>query len=449
MLHAQVSSVKAKDRKERIKNMTAGREQTIGYAEKCMKYIDKSVSCYHAISNAEEMLKAAAFTELSEKEEWKISGGGNYYVKRNGSSLIAFKIPVKEMKGFHIVAAHSDSPCFKLKENPEITVENVYTRLNTEPYGGMIYSTWFDKSLSVAGRLVCYRDGELKEINVCIDEDLLVIPSLAIHMNRDANKGVEYNPQVDLLPVIGSCEVKGCLKERLAQMAGVDAEDILGSDLFLYVRENGRRIGAGEEWILSPRLDDLECAYASLEGLLESEPESYGSICVIFDNEEVGSHTKQGAASTFLKDTLERICEAIGKRGSDYLRLLAESFMISADNAHGLHPNHPEKADPVNKPVLNGGIVIKHHGGQKYTTDGVSGAYVRMLCKEAKVPCQDYTNRSDVAGGSTLGNISAGQVSIPSADIGLAQLAMHSAVETAGAKDVEYMVRVLKQFYAK
>lgn len=429
--------------------MNAGREQTMGYAEKCMTFIEKSVSCYHAVSNTEELLKVAGFTELEEKEEWKIIGGGNYYVKRNGSSLIAFRIPVKEIRGFHIVASHSDSPCFKLKENPEMTVENVYTRLNTEPYGGMIYSTWFDRGLSIAGRLVCREGAGLQEINVCIDEDLLVIPSLAIHMNREANKGMEYNPQVDLLPVMGSGAVKGCLKEMLAQAAGVDRDDILGSDLFLYVREKGRLLGADQEWILSPRLDDLECVYASVVGLTETEPENYCSMCAVFDNEEVGSHTRQGAASTFLKDTLERIGEATGKGGGGYLRLLAESFMISADNAHGLHPNHPEKADPVNRPVLNGGIVIKHHGGQKYTTDGISGAYMRMLCKEAEVPCQDYTNRSDVAGGSTLGNISAGQVSIPSADIGLAQLAMHSAVETAGAKDVEYMVRVLKKFFEK
>ena len=429
--------------------MNTDKKQTAEYAKECLEFIGKSVSCYHAVANIEELLQKSGFEELKESEAWKITEGGNYYVKRNGSSLIAFRLPTKEIKGFHIVASHSDSPAFKLKENPEMTSDSAYTKLNVESYGGMIYSTWFDRCLSVAGRLVCQKDGKIKEENVCVDEDLLVIPSLAIHMNREANKGMEYNTQVDLLPVMGSGDAKGYLKEKLTQAAGVKPEEILGSDLFLYVREKGKITGANAEWIMSPRLDDLECVYASAEGLVESIPEEYCSMCAVFDNEEVGSHTRQGAASTFLKDTLERIGEALKKQGSEYLRLLADSFMISADNAHSLHPNHPEKADPVNRPILNGGIVIKHHGGQKYTTDGVSAAYMRMLCREAEVPCQDYNNRSDIPGGSTLGNISAGQVSIPTVDIGLAQLAMHSAVETAGSRDIAYLVKALKVFYEK
>jgi len=423
--------------------------QKVEYADECLKFIEESVSCYHVVENMEKQLKAAGFEELKETREWSIAEGGNYYVKRNDSSLIAFCIPKKDLKGFHIVASHSDSPAFKLKENPEMAGDGIYTRLNTEAYGGMIYATWFDRSLSVAGRLFYEKDKKIEGINVCMDEDLLVIPSLAIHMNREANKGMEYNPQMDLLPVMGSAEIKDYLKERLAQLAGIKPEEILGSDLFLYVREKGKRIGPTGEWILSPRLDDLECVYASMKSIQESKPEDYCSVCAVFDNEEVGSHTRQGAASTFLKDTLKRIGEAVGKTGSAYLRLLAESYMISADNAHGVHPNHPEKADPVNKPVLNGGIVIKHHGGQKYTTDGMTGAYMRMLCKEAQVPYQDYNNRSDVPGGSTLGNVSSMQVSIPTVDIGLAQLAMHSAVETAGSRDVEALIKVLKIFYEK
>lgn len=429
--------------------MSTANIQTAAYAAECLKFIEKSVSCYHAIAGIEERLTAAGFEELKETEVWELRAGGNYFVKRNASSLIAFRLPDKETKGFHITASHSDSPCFKLKENPEMAVENKYTRLNVEPYGGMIYSTWFDRSLSVAGRLFCADGQNIKELNINVDEDMLVIPSLAIHMNREANKGMEYNPQVDLLPVMGSEAVKGNLKKKLAAAAGIEEENILGSDLFLYVRDKGRLIGADAEWMMSPRLDDLECVYASVEGLLQTKPGDYCSMCAVFDNEEVGSHTRQGAASTFLKDTLERIGEALELKQSEYLRLLADSFMISADNAHGLHPNHPEKADPVNRPVLNGGIVIKHHGGQKYTTDGGTAAYMRMLCREAEVPCQDYTNRSDIAGGSTLGNISAGQVSVPTVDIGLAQLAMHSAVETAGSRDVEYLVKVLKVFFEK
>lgn len=431
------------------KNQDMEWEESRKTAEDCLKFIERGVSCYHVVANAAEALDEAGYEELQEHRAWNLKMGGCYYVKRNASSLIAFRLPEQKIKGFHIVASHSDSPCFKLKENPEMAVEQQYTRLNVEPYGGMIYSTWFDRGLSVAGRLVCEAKEGLKEIPVCIDEDLLVIPSLAIHMNREANKGMEYNPQTDLLPVMGSVEARGSLMKKLAEVAGIEAEKILGSDLFLYVRDQGKLVGAESEWMLSPRLDDQECVYASLKALLQAKPEEYVNICAVFDNEEVGSRSRQGAASTFLQDTLERIGEVLELRPGEYRMLLADSFMISADNAHGLHPNHPEKADPVNRPALNGGIVIKHHGGQKYTTDGVTAAYMRLLCKEAGVPCQDYTNRSDVPGGSTLGNISAGRVSVPAADIGLSQLAMHSAVEMAGSRDVLYLIKVLNQFYSK
>lgn len=419
------------------------------WAQKCLTFIDESVSCYHVVENVEKQLKKNGFTGLKEREAWEISGGGSYYVKRGGSSLIAFRMPQGDVKGFHMTASHSDSPSFRIKTNPEMMEQEKYLKLNTEGYGGMIYSTWFDRCLSAAGRIVYDGGDGLKEVNVNIDEDLLVIPSLAIHMNRDTNKGTEFNPQIDLLPLMGSGGVKGWLKEKLSELAGVAADGILGEDLFLYVREKGKTAGAAKELMIAPRLDDLECVYASMEAIIGAVPREYCTMCVIFNNEEVGSHTGQGAASTFLKDTMERIGESLGKTRSGYLRLLADSFMISADNAHALHPNHPEKADPSNRPVLNGGIVLKHHGGQKYATDGYSEAVMRALCKEAEVPYQDYYNRSDVSGGSTLGNISSGQVSVPTVDIGLAQLAMHSAVETAGSADVEYLVRVLGEFYRK
>lgn len=422
---------------------------SLEWAEKCLAFIDKGVSCYHVIGSVEKELEENGFIELKERDEWEISKGGSYYVKRSASSLIAFRVPEGEIKGFHMIASHSDSPSFKLKTNPEIAVEEKYLKLNTEGYGGMIYSTWFDRCLSVAGRVVTDSGDGLKEVNVNLDEDLLVIPSLAIHMNRDANKGAEFNPQTDLLPLMGSCQTKGRLTEKLAAAAGAGADEILGTDLFLYVREKGKIAGTCKELMIAPRLDDLECVYASMEAVMGTKPKDYCTMCVIFNNEEVGSHTRQGAASTFLKDTMERVGESIGKTGGDYLRLLADSFMISADNAHALHPNHTEKADLTNRPVLNGGIVIKHHGGQKYTTDGYSEAVMKSLCREACVPYQDYHNRSDIAGGSTLGNISAGQVSVPTVDIGLAQLAMHSAVETAGSADVEYLVRVLEKFCEK
>ncbi|NBJ93426.1 M18 family aminopeptidase [Parablautia muri] len=419
------------------------------WAEKCLAFIDKSVSCYHAVEQVEKRLSENGFVQLDERSLWEVVPGGSYYVKRGDSSLAAFQIPDLSLKGFHITASHSDSPCFKIKTNPEMMLENKYLKLNVEGYGGMIQSTWFDRCLSVAGRVVCTGENGLQTVTVNVDEDLLVIPNLAIHMNRSINKGVELNIQTDLLPLMGGPGAKGKLKEKLAFLAGVEEDEILGSDLFLYVREKGKIAGAEKEWMISPRLDDLECVFASVEALLLAEPKEYCNMCVIFNHEEVGSHTKEGAASTFLRDTLERIGESLGKTRSDYLRFLADSFMISADNAHALHPNHPEKADPENRPLLNGGIVIKHHGGQRYTTDGVSEAVMKSLCREAQVPCQDYHNRSDIEGGSTLGNVLAGQVSVLSADIGLAQLAMHSAVETAGSGDVEYLIRVLKRFYEK
>lgn len=419
------------------------------YDKACLSFIDHSVSCFHVVENIEKKLLESGFFKLEEKEAWELEAGKSYFVTRGASSLIAFKVPAGEWTGFHIVASHSDSPSFKLKNNPEMIVEEKYMKLNTEGYGGMIYSTWFDRCLSVAGRLVCKEADGFKSVNVNIDEDLLVIPSLAIHMNREANKGMEFNPQTDLLPLMGGNKVKGSLFRRLSEQANVKEENILGSDLFLYVREKGKLAGAEKELMIAPRLDDLECVYASMEAIADTQPDRYCSMCAVFHNEEVGSLTRYGAASTFLKDTLERIGEGFKKSRSDCLRLLADSIVISADNAHALHPNHPEKADPENRPVLNGGIVIKHHGSQKYATDAYSEAVMKSLCMEAQVPYQDYHNRSDIPGGSTLGNISTGQVSVPTVDIGLAQLAMHSAVETAGSRDVGYLVQVLKKFYQK
>lgn len=432
------------------------RKESLATAKKCLKFTDESVSCFHAVKNVEDRLKENGFIRLKENKSWELKPGKSYYVKRNDSSLIAFRIPKGEIKGFHIAASHSDSPTFKLKAKSEVNVENHYVKLNVEPYGGMIYATWLDRCLSVAGRVIYRRDDKLKSRTVNIDEDLLVIPNLAIHMDREMNKNLSYNPQIDLQPLLGAWQEEDAkesetdiLMEKLACAAGIEKEEILGSDLFLYVRDKGKLAGAQKELMIAPRLDDLVCVFASMEAILASEPKDMVSVCAVFDNEEVGSCTKQGAASTFLENALSRIGEAMGKTGGAYLQLLAESFMISADNAHGVHPNHPEKADSTCRPYLNRGIVIKYHGGQKYTTDAWSEAVIKELCRKAEVPYQVYCNRSDIPGGSTLGNISAGQVSIPAVDIGIAQLAMHSAVETAGSMDVEYLVRVLAQFYGE
>lgn len=429
-----------------------------------LDYIEKSPSCYQAVENAVKELERAGYTSLAENQRWELAYGGKYYVTRNDSSLIAFHIPKQKPMGFHMIASHSDSPCFKIKENPEMTVENHYVKLNVEKYGGMILSTWLDRPLSVAGRVVVKQEeqatgasdakgsskivgGSTVTKNVAIDKDLFVIPNVAIHMNREMNKGMEYNVQTDMLPLYAGAEETETFMELIATEVGAESEAILGMDLFLYNREKGRSFGAKQEFICAPRLDDLECVYASLQAMLAAVPRDYVNLMIVFDNEEVGSTTRQGAASTFLQDTLKGICEAMEWSEGDYRRLLADSFMISADNAHAVHPNHPEKADPTNRPYLNGGIVIKYHGSQKYTTDAVSAAVMKDICHRAQVPWQTYANRSDIAGGSTLGNISTTQVPVSTVDIGLPQLAMHSAYETAGAKDVEYMIKAMKCFY--
>lgn len=435
-------------------------ENYLEQARECLTFIEKSVSCFHAVENMGIQLKEKGFKELREQDAWILEPGKGYFVTRNESSLIAFQIPGRvpfgEAAGFHITASHSDSPAFKVKPEAEILAEEGYVKLNVEPYGGMIYASWLDRCLSVAGKIVFKEGDTLASKTVNIDEDLLVIPNLAIHMNHEINKNLTYDPQTDLQPLFcgeweqgGKESCKGILDKKAAAYAGIEQEALLGRDLFVYVREKGRLAGADRELMVSPRLDDLECVYASLKAFLASEPKRYVNVCAVFDNEEVGSHTRQGAASTFLKDTLERIGEGMERKGSSYLRMLSESFMVSADNAHALHPCYPQKADPSNRPLLNKGIVIKYHGGQKYTTDAYSEAVIKSLCRQAGVPYQTYCNRSGTVGGSTLGNISAGQVSVPTADVGLAQLAMHSAVETAGSRDVEYMIRMLKVFYEK
>ena len=429
-------------------------------AKEMLAFINESPTCFHAVDNIRKMLEEQGFEERRETEDWMLEAGKGYFVVRNDSSVIAFRIPLKieetfvekdpAISGFHIVTTHGDSPSFKVKEAPETVSEGHYVRLNTEKYGGMIQSAWLDRALSVAGRLALRGKNGTETRLVNIDKDLLVIPNVAIHMNRDMNKGVEYNPQVDLLPLFADCgdgKKKNALMKRVAKAAEVKAEEILAYDLFLYVREKGRLFGDDNEFVLSPRLDDLQCVYSSVKAFLAAEPAKYVNVCAVFDNEEVGSGTRQGADSTFLEDVLWRIGESLKLTRSNYLRLVAGSFLISADNAHAVHPNHPEKADPTNRPYLNGGIVIKYHGSQKYTTDAVSAAKMKELCERAGVPFQTYANRSDIPGGSTLGNISTAHVSVASVDIGLPQLAMHSAVETAGVRDTLYAVKVLTAFY--
>ena len=329
-----------------------------------------------------------------------------------------------------------------------MTVDGKYTKLNVEGYGGMLCAPWFDRPLSVAGRVIVQEGNRIRTVLVNVDRDLLMIPNLAIHMNRNANDGYKYNNQVDMLPLFGDEEDEENFFSIVAEAAGVDVENIIGSDLFLYNRQHGTIWGADSQFISSGQLDDLECAYSSLQGILHCENHNSIALHCVLDNEEVGSGTKQGAESTFLKDTLLRINSSLGRTEEEYRMALAESFMISADNAHAVHPNKAEKTDPTSRSYVNGGVVIKHSANQKYTTDAVSCAIMKMICNKAEVPFQMFANRSDMAGGSTLGNISNTQVALNTVDIGVAQLAMHSPYETAGIKDVTYLIKTAETFFS-
>ena len=400
-------------------------------------YIAACPTAFQAAAHTAALLEAEGYRPLRETEEWMLEPGGRYYVTRNGSSLIAFRLPKGRPVGFMMTAAHGDSPTFKIKENAELTGENE-TRLSVEGYGGMLCASWMDRPLSVAGRaMVRTEDGVAMRL-IDLHDDLALIPNVAIHMNRDANNGAKYNFAVDMQPLYGE---KGGFRRRIAEAAGVAEEDLLTHDLFLYNPQPGVEWGG---YISAPRLDDLQCAFAALQGFLTAGESQSAAVYCLFDNEEVGSQTKQGAASTFLWETLERICDALGLT----LRTMAAgSFLLSCDNAHAVHPNHPEYADKNHAVRMNGGVVIKYNASQRYTTDAVSAALFQTVCEAAGVLFQRYANRPDMAGGSTLGSIANTQVSLNMADIGLAQLAMHSAFETAGAEDTAHMVQALKTFF--
>ena len=413
-------------------------------------FIEHAPTAFHAIDEIKMLLKKEGFQELKESEIWNLEPGEKYYVTRNNSSIIALKAGKDlENYSFHVTASHSDSPAFKLKENAEIEIAKKYTVLNTEGYGGMICSTWFDRPLSLAGRVMVKNGDRIETKLVKINRDLLMIPSLAIHMDRKVNEGRAINKQVDMLPVMsGSVKEPGEVKSLVAKELGVETTDIYGMDLFLYNRMEAVRWGSDGEFIGCPRLDDLQCAFTSLKGFLEVENDKNINVYACFDNEEVGSGTKQGAASTFLYDVLWRANKALGNTEEEYYRAVAGSFMLSCDNAHAVHPNYKQKTDATNCVYMNDGIVVKSHAGQKYTSDAVSVAVFKMICEKAGVPVQFFANRSDEAGGSTLGNIAMAQVSMNTVDIGLPQLAMHSAYETSGVKDTGYLIEASKEFYS-
>lgn len=417
--------------------------------QKLFRFLDESPTCYHAAANAKAALTAAGAVELRESEQWKLEKGTLYVVERGDSALVAFRVPEGPFHGFLMAAAHSDSPTFKVRETAEAASAGNTLRLSVEPYGGGVWRGWLDRPLSVAGRVVIRQGDRLVSRLVNIDRDLLVIPGVAIHMDRSVNKGAELNPAVDLLPLLGCGKELGAFRKLIAEAAGVREEHLLSTELFLYPRTKAVQTGLNGEFIVSPRLDDLQCVFGCLEGFLAAKPGGSLPVLAVFNNEEVGSNTRQGADSTFLTDVLERIAHGCGLDSDAWKAAIANSFMVSADNAHAIHPAHPEYADKGEFPVLGGGIVIKYNANQRYTTDAVSGAVFQAICQEAGVPVQRYSNRADLPGGSTLGNISTAHLSVPTVDIGLPQLAMHSVCETAGAADTDLLVKAMTAYFSR
>ena len=412
-----------------------------------VEFLQESVTPFHAAATAESWLRAAGFTRLEEADYWNLEPGKGYYTTRNGSSVVAWRVPDHAIGGWRIVASHSDSPTWKIKT--DIVENDGCRRLSVEGYGGMIMSTWLDRPLTVGGRVIVKTEDGIESRLVCIDRDLLVIPSLAIHFQRDINKGHTFNPQVDMQPLWGPAGSR-TLTDLVAEELGVDTADILDSDLQLVTRQAPTQIGPDGEFFMAPRIDDLECAATTLLGFLDAAAETDSScapVWAMLDNEEVGSSSRMGAESSYLRDVLDRIVDAIPHSGQAMHRAMANSFMLSADNAHATHPNFPQKSDPCAPVRLGGGVVLKYNASQKYTTNAVSGAIFRAICEKADVPVQVFTNRADETGGSTLGNLQSHTLPIPMADIGLAQLAMHSAVETASVADAEAMTKAVAAFY--
>lgn len=414
-----------------------------------MDFIQDSPSCFQVVENARTMLENAGAVCLDEKKTYSLEAGSSYFVTRNGSAIIAFRLPQTEAGGYSIVSAHTDSPSFKLKENPELSNGGTYTTLNVEGYGGMLMAPWFDRPLSIAGRaFVKAKDGSVQQRLVNFDKDLCQIVNLCIHQNRDVNKSHEYKIQKELLPIISLGEMPK-IKEMVADILDIDVLSVLDTELFLYNRMHGSIWGVGDEFFSAPKIDDLQCAFSALKAFVTAEDSCSSKIQMValFDNEETGSMSRQGADSDFLRQTIHRIGCAMGWDYDKRCALQASSFMLSADNGHSFHPNYPEKCDPTNKPLINGGVMIKYAANQKYTTDAFSASVLKSILTDAGIPFQVFFNNSDVTGGSTLGNISTSQFSIPTVDIGAAQLAMHSPYETAGTQDTLNLTEGMRAFY--
>lgn len=423
-----------------------------------MKFLDASVCNLWAVETVRQRLLAAGFTQLDMRRAWDLRPSGRYFTIKNGTAVVAFVLPSGPQlaEGYHIIAAHSDSPGFRIKPAPEMLADGRILRLNTEVYGGPILYTWFDRPLSIAGRVIVRSADPLSPCSrlVRIDRPVLTIPHLAIHYNRSVNDGNPLSRQKDMLPILArldeSVSHRDFVIRLVAAEVGVAPEDILDCDLLLYDTTPACRVGADGEFVTSGRIDDLEMVHAGLTALVETagKPVAATRVLAVFDNEETGSATKQGAGSPLLYNILRRINASQGGDEETFIRAIASSFMVSADNAHATHPNYPEKQDPTNHPVLGGGPVIKINANCKYMTDGDGAAVFRTLCDRAGVPCQYFVNHSDVAGGSTLGNILTGQLELRGVDMGAPQLAMHSVRETAAAVDVAYTIAAFSEFFS-
>ena len=413
--------------------------------KKLREFINNSPSPYHVVRNTELILEGNGFEKLSENRKFNIRRGGSYYVERNGSALIAFTVP-ESADCFSIISAHTDSPVLRIKPNPETSAASCYTTLNTEVYGGMIEKAWFDRPLSIAGRIFARNGNGIDEKLVNIDRDLVLIPSLAIHMNRRMNEDGMKSVQKEMLPLFADGFEKGGLYRLISKELSINENDILDSDLIVYNREKGTIWGCNEEFFSAPRIDDQCCAFTAITAISDSCGNSTIPMAALFDNEEIGSSTQQGALSDFLKTTMRRIMLSLGMDEEDMIIAAAKSFMLSADNGHAVHPNYAEKADITSRPRLNGGVLIKYSGNMKYSTDGRSGSYVRKLMDDNSIPYQVFANNSDIPGGSTLGNLSSQKISMETADVGIAQLAMHSPYESAGTKDTEALLALFRAF---
>ena len=427
------------------------------YIESLLQFMDASVCNFLAVDTIKQMLSKNGYVEKRIEQPLQCQPGDKFFVTKNDSAIFAIKIgsrPISET-GFKIITAHSDSPCFRIKPHPEMLSGDRLVRLNTEVYGGPILYTWFDRPLSLAGRVILRGESALKPVTrlLKIDEPILMIPHLAIHFNRSVNEGNALSKQKDMLPILTriseSLSANGLLVNYIAKSLNVAVDDILDFDMFLYNTQPATLTGLNKEFVMSGRLDDLSMAHAAITAIIEATDDDATCISAIFDNEETGSGTKQGAHSPVLSNLLRRIAECQGVNYDGFCQAVGRSFMISADNAHAFHPNYAEKYDPTNHPALGGGPVIKINANCKYMTDAHSAAIFKSLCNEAGAPCQYFVNHSDVAGGSTLGNIFTGQLDIEGVDVGNPLLAMHSACETGSTEDHINMIRAFKQFFAQ